>query len=152
MTRDRWKLVAVVAGIVAVIVIGVVLTRGGTTDKSSEDDGPVSSHLIRAGDIGDVKDELALRALVEPALRGGTGQHSGSGSPHCTAEARKLQPAGAVLTYEAVARWQGSAAEVFGFSPPGPPATGSGSRPAPTRLYVLSRVDCRLLVFQSYAP
>src|SRR5436189_244750 len=53
---------------------------------------------------------------------------------------------------EATARWQGTPADVFGFSPPGAPATSSPGRPAPMRVYVLARSDCRLLVFQSYAP
>jgi hypothetical protein len=146
------RLAVVVIAIAAVVVIGVLVIRASTSDTSSKDGGPVSSHLIRAGDIGDLKDELALRAAVEPALRGSARQRSGSEPLRCTAEARKLQPAGAVLTYEAAARWQGSTAEVFGFSPPGAPATSSGGRPAQTRLYVLARADCRLLVFQSYAP
>ena len=37
-------------------------------------------------------------------------------------------------------------------SPEGAPATSSAVRPTPTRVYVLARSDCRLLVFQSYAP
>lgn len=147
-----WRLAAVVAAIVAAIVIGVIITRSGTSDNSSADRGPVSTHLIRAGDIGDVKDELALRAIVEPALRGNAAQGSAAASPRCTAEARKLQPKGAVLSYESTGRWQGEAAEVFGFSPPGAPATSSAGRPPPTRVYVLSQADCRLLAFQSYAP
>jgi len=86
-------------------------------------------------------------ATASPAEKAGP-----AAAPRCEAEARKLQPAGAVLLYEATARWQGMPADVFGFSPPGAPATSSPSRPAPTRVYVLRRSDCQLLVFQSYAP
>ena len=75
-----------------------------------------------------------------------------SQAPKCEAAARALQPQGAVLVYEAIARWQGTPADVFGFSPPGPPATSAPGRPTPTRVYVLARSDCHLLVFQSFAP
>src|SRR5437763_411211 len=66
-----------------------------------------------------------------------------SAPPLCEAQARKLQPNGVVLVYEATARWQGTPADVFGFSPPGAPATSSPGRPAPMRVYVLARSDCR---------
>ncbi|MCU1451696.1 MAG: hypothetical protein JWP02_3866 [Acidimicrobiales bacterium] len=69
----------------------------------------------------------------------------------CEATARALQPGEEVLTYVADARWQGTPAEVLGFSPADAPGSGSG-RPAPTRVYVLARSGCRLLVFQSFAP
>src|SRR5207248_10570812 len=72
--------------------------------------------------------------------------------PRCEAQARKLDSKGAALVYEATARWQGTPADVFGFSPSGAPATSAPGRPTPTRVYVLARSDCHLLVFQSYAP
>jgi hypothetical protein len=69
----------------------------------------------------------------------------------CEAAARALQPGPQILTYVADARWQGTPAEVLGFSPAD--ARGSSSaRPVPTRVYVLARSGCRLLVFQSFAP
>jgi hypothetical protein len=73
-------------------------------------------------------------------------------SAQCEGAARALQPGSQVLVYVATARWQGTPAEVLGFSPPGAPATNSPGRPTPTRVYVLSRPGCRLLVFQSFAP
>jgi hypothetical protein len=151
----RWRLVAVVGAAAAVVVIGLVLshvTRSHTPSKTAS--GPVSSHVIRAGDLGDVGEALALRSKLEPALQGHVSTASAAGvqPARCEPEARKLQPTGAVLVYEATASWQGTPAGVFGFSPPGAPATTAPGRPTPTRVYVLARADCRLLVFQSYAP
>jgi hypothetical protein len=76
---------------------------------------------------------------------------AGRPSAPCEGAARALQQGDQVLVYVASARWQGTPAEVLGFSPPGAQVTSSG-RPAPTRVYVLARSGCRLLVFQSYAP
>jgi hypothetical protein len=142
---------------VAALVVGVVVARVSTSNNSSSAPrGPVSHNLVRAGDVGDVNNELTLRGLVEPALYQQTAparKPAGARqTPRCETEARKLQPNGAVLVYEATARWQGTPADVFGFSPPGAPATSVPGRRAPTRVYVLSRSDCHLLVFQSYAP
>jgi hypothetical protein len=69
----------------------------------------------------------------------------------CESTARALQPGQEILTYVAGARWQGAPAEVLGFSPADARGSGSG-RPVPTRVYVLARSGCRLLVFQSFAP
>jgi hypothetical protein len=41
---------------------------------------------------------------------------------------------------------------VFGFTDPGPTPTRSAGALSPTRIYVMARSGCRLLVFQSYAP
>jgi len=155
--RDRWKLVGVIGALAVAIAIAIVITRGSTssTSASLEKSGPVSGSLVRAGALGNIDGEQALRAKIEPALHSGDTPTSAgtSDSPLCTSQARKLQPAGAPLTYVATARWQGTAADVFGFSPLGAPATtGSAGRPHPTRVYVLARSDCRLLVFQSFAP
>jgi hypothetical protein len=192
----RRRLVAAAGAVAAAIVVGVVVTRAGTSHKSSTTaSGPVSSSLVHGGDLGNVDDATALRARVEPSLSAGVngagataGAQSGAAGspdaaapfaagadtaspatsaapaprpvrqpgpgepPRCEAQARKLQPAGAALTYVATARWQGTPADVLGFSPPGAPATSSPGRATPTRVYVLARSDCRLLVFQSYAP
>ena len=191
--RRRWTLVAVAGGAAAAVLVGVLVTGVSTSHKSStaalRKAGPVSSQLVRAGDLGDVDDAQALRAKIEPGLpaavapqaaagakaaqpdtgagggiiRGGpstatatterralNAARAPSEAPRCDAAARTLQPGRAVLVYVATARWQGTAADVFGFSPEGVPATSS--RPTPTRVYVLARSDCRLLVFQSYAP
>jgi hypothetical protein len=148
---------AVVGAVALVVIIGLVVTRtSGSGDSSNAltGAGPVSANLIRGGDLGDVDGDQALRQKIEPTLKTGashTSQKPGP-QPACAGEARKLQRSGPVLTYVATARWQGTAADVFGFSPPGAPATSSRGRPSPTRLYVLARSDCRLLVFQSYAP
>lgn len=158
MIRDRWKLVAVIGALAVAIAIAIIVTRASTssTPASLDKSGPVSASLVRAGALGDVDGEQALRDKIEPALRtGGASQASGgtTDAPLCVVQARKLQPAGASITYVATARWQGTPADVFGFSPPGAPATtGSVGRPHPTRVYVLARSDCRLLVFQSFAP
>jgi hypothetical protein len=69
----------------------------------------------------------------------------------CEGQARALQPGPQSLVYFAGAKWQGTAAEVLGFSST-PPATTAPGRPPPVRVYVMSRRGCRLLVFQSYAP
>jgi hypothetical protein len=156
--RDRWKLVAVMGALVVAIAIGIIVTRSSTssTSTSIENSGPVSANLVRAGALGDVNGEQALRDKIEPALRTGGAQRAStsvSDAPLCTTQARELQPQGAPLAYVATARWQGTPADVFGFSPPGAPATtGAAGRPHPTRVYVLARSDCRLLVFQSFAP
>src|SRR5207248_8173375 len=70
----------------------------------------------------------------------------------CEANARALQPGTQVLVYRATARWQGTPAVVFGFSAQSPTSTRQAGRPSPTRVYVMARSGCRLLVFQSYAP
>jgi len=184
----RWKVFAVAGAVAAAAVIGVVVTRASTSDKSHNaalgKAGPVAKDLVRAGDLGDVDDAQALRARIQPGLPAGAAMQgqaqaatpaapgSGAGAatngaaapvqrglraasgeaPRCEAAARALQPSGAVLVYEATARWQGTPADVFGFSPPGSPATSVPGRPPPTRVYVLARSDCHLLVFQSFAP
>jgi hypothetical protein len=184
----RWKVFAVAGAVAAAAVIGVVVTRAGTSHKSPTaalgKAGPVSKDLVRAGDLGDVDDAQALRAKIQPGLPAGAavrGQAqaatpaapgAGAGAPanrsaataqrglsaaagetpRCEAAARALQPSGAALVYEATARWQGTPADVFGFSPPGSQATSVPGRPTPTRVYVLARSDCHLLVFQSFAP
>src|SRR5205823_14201651 len=192
--RRRWTLVAVAGGAAAAVLVGVLVTGVSTSHKSStaalRKAGPVSSQLVRAGDLGDVDDAQALRDKIEPGLpaasapqataspsaQAGTPGATGGGivrgapstatterrtlnaarapseAPRCDAAARTLQPGRAVLVYVATARWQGTAADVFGFSPEGVPATSSAVRPTPTRVYVLARSDCRLLVFQSFAP
>jgi len=153
----RWKVGAVVVVVVAAVIVGVVATRlahsGGPPD-GLRGAGPVSAKLVRAGDLGTIESDEALRQKIEPALRVGAPHTSEQPrpAPTCAAEARKLQRNGPVLTYVATAQWQGTPADVFGFSPSGGPATSSPGRPSPTRLYVLARSGCRLLVFQSYAP
>jgi hypothetical protein len=158
--RGRWKVVAVAGAVVAAAVIGVVVTRTSASHKSAtaaDRAGPVSATLVRAGDLGDVDDAQGLRAKIEPGLSAQpdaaqrTPPAPGE-KPKCQAAARRLQPPGAVLVYEAAARWQHTTADVFGFSPPGSPATSAPGRPTPTRVYVLARADCHLLVFQSFAP
>jgi hypothetical protein len=176
--------------VAAAVVIGVVVTRSSTSNKAATTAlgkaGPVSSNLVRGGDLGNLDDAQALRAKIEPAVAprvvdaqaanqgaGGAGASAAAGTPgqagkqysspalnstapgqapKCEAAARGLQPPGAVLNYEATARWQGTPADVFGFSPPGSPATSAPGRPAPTRVYALARSDCHLLVFQSFSP
>ena len=158
MIRDRWKLVAVIGALAVAITVGIIVTRGSSSGTSNALDksGPVSADLVRAGALGDIAGEQALRDKIEPALRTGGAEEASTSTadaPLCTDQARKLQPKGASLTYVATAGWQGTPADVFGFSPPGAPATtGSAGRPHPTRVYVLARSDCRLLVFQSFAP
>ena len=152
----RWRIAAVLGAVVAAVIIGVVITRVTSGDSGSSDKTlPASAHLIRGGNLGAIGDELQLRAKLEPALVGGatpsTARSSGV-DPRCTAAAHKLQPAGAVRVYEATATFKGATADVFGFSPPGAPVTSSRGRPTPTRVYVLAQADCRLLVFQSFAP
>ena len=153
----NWKVIAVVAAVALVVVIGVVVTRQSGSGESSNGlsgAGSVSAKLVHGGELGDIDSDQALRQTIEPALKKGaphTTQRPGP-APTCAAEARTLQRSGPDLTYVATARWQGTPADVFGFSPSGAPATGSPVRPSPTRLYVLARSDCRLLVFQSYAP
>jgi len=148
---------AVVGGIAVIVIIGVVVTRM-SDDRSSSSGlsgaGPVSAKLVRAGDLGDSDGDQTLRQRVEPALRAGAPHTSGQPGPVpvCAAEARKLQRNGPALSYVATAQWQGTPADVVGFSPSGGPAKSSPGRPSPTRLYVLARSDCHLLVFQSYAP
>jgi len=190
--RRRWTLVAAAGAAAAAALVGVLVTRVSTSHKTATTAlgkaGPVSSQLVRAGDLGDVDDAQALRAKIEPGLPASAAPQAAAGAeaaqpdtnagggivrgapstatterralnaarapaepPRCEAAARTLQPGRAVLVYVATARWQGTAADVFGFSPEGAPATTS-SRPTPTRVYVLARSDCRLLVFQSYAP
>jgi hypothetical protein len=87
----------------------------------------------------------AATTVIEHAV-----SRSATGPLQCVPAARALQREPDVLVYVARATWQGTPADVLGFSPPG--ARTTGSRPAPTRVYVLARSDCHLLVFQSYAP
>jgi hypothetical protein len=197
--RDRRRFRAFVAAgaVAAAVVVGLVVTRVSTSHTSSTSSGPVASNIVRAGDLGDINDDLALRAAVETALPSAASNRRGAASvggdnesatgngasagaagvagpanptpgpsvtalptrpvagprqpPRCEVQARQLDAKGAELTYEATARWQGTPADVFGFSPAGAP-TSSPGRPPPTRVYVLARSDCHLLVFQSYAP
>ena len=146
----------VLGAVAAAVLIGVVIIRATSGDSGSSNKSlPVSANLIRGGNLGAVDDELQLRAKLEPALMGSATPSTARSSdiePRCTAVAHKLQPAGAVRVYQATATFKGAAAEVFGFSPPGAPATSSRARPTPTRVYVLAQADCRLLVFQSFAP
>ena len=69
----RWKVIAVAGAVAAAIVIGVVITRASTSHKASTTAlgkaGPVSTNLVRGGDLGNVDDSLALRARVEPSLQ-----------------------------------------------------------------------------------
>jgi hypothetical protein len=185
--RKQWTVVVAAGAVAAALLVALVVTRVGTSSRSSKTAaGPVSTNLVRAGDLGDVDDAQALRAKIEPGLTttagpqaaasGASGQAGGASAgaangaeptattqkralsaartateqPRCEAAARDLQPGRDVLVYVATARWQGTPADVFGFSPAGAPATSS--RPTPTRVYVLARSDCHLLVFQSYAP
>ena len=135
------------------MVLGAVLTRGSPSNNSTA--GPVASNVVWAGDLGVVDGEQALRAKLEPALVAKNTHPTGTQQiqrTQCEATARKLQPQDAALAYVATTNWQGTSAEVFGFNPPGAPATSSPGRPAPTRVYVLARSDCHLLVFQSFSP
>ncbi|MBV8160219.1 MAG: hypothetical protein JO265_04785 [Acidimicrobiia bacterium] len=169
MATPRWQRAAVggaiVVGVVAVAVgVGVVVTRAGGSHPSSTTplakDGPVSANLVRAGDLGPVEGDQALRAKIEPALTALGVRHqpattattAASAPPLCDGVARALQPRGATLAYLATALWQGTPADVLGFSPAGAPATTAPGRRPQTRVYVLARSDCRLLVFQSFAP
>lgn len=156
MTSGWWRVAAVLGAVAAAAIIGVVITRATSGNSGPSDKPlPVSANLIRGGDLGDLGDELQLREKLEPTLLGSTASSTARSSdvdPRCTAVAHKLQPAGAVRVYQATAVWKGAAADVFGFSPPGAPATSSRGHPTPTRVYVLARDDCRLLVFQSFAP
>jgi hypothetical protein len=117
--------------------------------------------LVEGGDLGDLADAQVLHDKLHPMFGAGRPVgaqptvpadrlHSRSPAP-CEATARTLQPGDEVLVYVAGARWQGTPAEVLGFSPPDARATSSG-RPIPTRVYVLARSGCRLLAFQSFAP
>jgi negative regulator of sigma E activity len=184
--RRQWTVVVVAGAVAAALLVALVVTRVGTSSKSSNTAaGPVSSNLVRAGDLGNVDDAQGLRAKIEPRLTqtaaqapdkgaaSAAGQSGGGGAgaaatperrvasearqapaeaPRCEGAARALQPGRALLVYVATARWKGTPADVFGFSPAGAPVTGSPGRPTPTRVYVLARSDCHLLVFQSYAP
>jgi len=153
-SNNRWKLFAVGGAVVAVVIIGAVLTRSSPSPDPGTS-GPVASNLVSAGNLGPVDGEQALRAKLEPALGRGAARPTGTHRTEltlCGGAARKLQPQGSALAYVATADWQGTPAEVFGFNPPGAPATSSPGRPAPTRVYVLARSDCHLLVFQSFSP
>jgi hypothetical protein len=142
--------------VAAVIVIGILVARSSTSgDSGKTGAGPVSSNLVRAGDLGNVADAQGLKAKIEPGLPGHAPvatRGSSSDAAKCETAARALQPRGTTLVYVATAHWQGTAADVFGFSPPGAPATTAPGRPSPTRVYVLALSDCHLLVFQSFAP
>jgi hypothetical protein len=145
----------VLGAVAAAVIIGVVITRATSGDSARSNTSlPVSAKLIHGGNLGAVNDEQQLRAKLEPELVGTASSTSprSSDEPRCAAVAHKLQPAGAVRVYEATATWKGAAADLFGFSQPGAPATSSRAHPTPTRVYVLARDDCRLLVFQSFAP
>ncbi len=137
--------------VAAAIVVGVVVTRSGGGPKSG---GPVSTRLVRAGDLGNLSDAQALRARVEPALGRTSVAPSRSPAaslPRCEQMARAMQPGNNVLVYVAAARWQGMAVDVYGFSPAGAPPSAASHR-APVRVYVVARSDCRLVVFQSFSP
>jgi hypothetical protein len=182
--RRQWTVVVAAGAVAAALLLGLVVTRAGTSSKSSKT-AAVSSNLVRAGDLGNVDDAQGLRAKIEPRLTqtaaqapdkgaaSAAGQSGGGGggaaatperraasearqapaeAPRCEGAARALQPGRALLVYVATVRWKGTPADVFGFSPAGAPVTGSPGRPTPTRVYVLARSDCHLLVFQSYAP
>ena len=182
--RRQWTVVVAAGAVAAALLVGLVVTRVGTSSRSAKTAaGPVSTNLVRAGDLGDVGDAQALRSKIEPGLTS-AGAHApadqgaapgeaagGAASkaapqrqavsgarpvaaeaPRCETAARALQRSRDVLVYVATARWQGTPADVFGFSPAAAPATSSPGRPTPTRIYVLARSDCHLLVFQSYAP
>jgi hypothetical protein len=151
---NRWKLFVVGGAVVVAVVIGGVLTRSSPSPDPGTS-GPVASNLVSAGNLGAVDGDQALRAKLEPALSSGATRPGGTQQTAltlCGGAARKLQPQGSALAYIATADWQGTPAEVFGFNPPGAQATSSPGRPAPTRVYVLARSDCRLLVFQSFSP
>jgi len=180
--RRQWTVVVAAGAVAAALLVGLVVTRAGTSSKSSKTAaGAVSPNLVRAGDLGDVGDAQGLRAKIEPQLTPTAAAHApskptpaagpaaGAGAqsttdqrvasaarqteaPRCEGAARALQRGRDLLVYVATARWQGTPADVFGFSPAGAPVTGSPGRPTPTRVYVLARSDCHLLVFQSYAP
>ena len=109
--------------------------------------GPSANPGAAAGQTGGSAAGAATERRTASAAR-----RAASEAPRCEAAARALQPGRDVLVYVATARWQGTPADVFGFSPAGAPATSSPGRPTPTRVYVLARSDCHLLVFQSYAP
>lgn len=145
-----------IGGVVVAVAVAIAITRSDTSSDSRSAAGPVSTNVVRAGNLGDASDEQALREKVEPALTARasiTPTTTSKAAPsRCEPQARALQPAGAMLVYEATARWQGTPADVIGFSPPGAPKTTVPDRRPPTRVYVLARSDCRLLVFQSYAP
>ncbi|TMK89108.1 MAG: hypothetical protein E6G57_03290 [Actinobacteria bacterium] len=151
---NRWKLILVVGALVAAVVIGLALTRSPTASHSAKT-GPVSANMMWAGDLGAVDGVQALRAKLEPVLAASGTRPTGTQQierSSCEGAARKLQPSGVALAYGARTRWQGTPAEVFGFNPPGVRATSAPGRPAPTRVYVLARSDCHLLVFQSFSP
>ena len=157
-------------GLAAAIILGLAVTGCSSPNHSSQplgQNGPTARNLIRAGDLGAVPDELALRTALEPALAAGSKTASppkpSAGQPlRCEGVARGLQPPGAALAFVATTSWRGTPAEVFGFSPPGAPSTAmptatttapsSPGRPNPMRVYVLARPNCQLLVFQSFAP
>jgi len=170
-----------VAGGVAALV-GRSGSSSSKFAAASRRSGPVASNFIEAGDIGDLADDKTLKARVEPSLfateagasaaapapaaGGAAPQTSGqpsaksdalrsaaaAGPLPCEAKARALQPGAQVLVYRASARWQGTPAVVFGFTAASPTPTRPSGKPSPTRVYVMARSGCRLLVFQSYAP
>jgi hypothetical protein len=174
----RWVTAGVAAAVAAGVIVAVVVHPGTSQKKASfraagQAVGP-STATVDGGDLGELPDAAALRSRVEPSLRlptstagtnpGDTTGRTAPGSPvlgarkaapasaHCEAAARALQPGTQRLVYAATARWQGTPAEVFGFSPAPTPTTAAAGRPAPVRVYVMALRGCRLLVFQSYAP
>jgi hypothetical protein len=181
-----WKsrrLVTAAAGIAAAVLVAggvVALVHRGASRSSSTASralGPVAANVVEAGDLGDLADDKALKAQVEPSLStteaapaaGAAGAaaskapaqtgaksealRSSSARPlPCEAQARALQPGTQVLVYRAAARWQGTLAVVFGFTAAGPTPTRSAGALSPTRVYVMARSGCGLLHFQSYAP
>jgi len=151
---------AVVATVLVALGAVALAGRGGAGgSRRSQGAGPVAGALVDAGDLGEVADAQALRQRVEPALpttgTSGTAQSAkrtrGPSLP-CEAETRRLHPTSQLLVYRAAARWQGTPAVLFGFTGTAPAPARPAGKPTPTRVYVMSRADCELLVFQSYAP
>src|SRR5439155_19097191 len=68
----RWRVIAAAGGVAAAVLVGIVVARvTASNTPSSTASGPVSKHLVRAGDIGAVNDALELRGIIEPVLQSG---------------------------------------------------------------------------------
>ena|SRR5438270_891982 len=146
----RWIVLGATAAAAAGIAVAILASRG--RERSPSLTGPVSGSLVQGGDLGELGDAEALRNKVEPALAQGSAKPKAALSREqvqCEAAARALQPGTQILVYVASSRWQGTPAQVLGFSPTTTPAAG---RRTPTRIYVMGLQRCRLLSFQSYAP
>src|SRR2546423_4496222 len=77
--RSLWRLVAAV-GVAAAVVGGVLaVNRVTTSHTSSTASGPVASDVVRAGNLGDINDDLALRAAVQPSLPSANKGSAGAG-------------------------------------------------------------------------